>query len=75
VSERKYLIQAGWVISQNDGDRHWVPAAQLARLYGLRDGRWREWHPRMDRESDLPVLGPRMDGNYRLDALEGDSDE
>lgn len=28
-------VHSGWVTSRNDGQRHWVPAARAANLYGL----------------------------------------
>lgn len=65
----KYLVVPGFVISKNDGDRHWVSAQQLCRLYGVNP---RECevvtHPENYRGDDSPtVLRPRYDGDYRLD--------
>lgn len=67
----EYLIAAGRVRSQHDGDVHYISAPNLARLYGLLQGQWRIYDPVTDRHSDLPVLGPRFDGNY---SLAGDSE-
>lgn len=62
----EYLIAPGTVLSQHDGDRHYIAAPQLARLYGLRAGQWRTYDPVTDRHTDLPVLTTRYDGDYRL---------
>lgn len=61
------LVRAGNVVSRNDGDLHRVSASQLARLYGLLPGEWAAWRDRdaIGRQN-LPVLGPRSDGNYAL---------
>lgn len=32
---KKYLLFPGYVISQNDGDRHYINAIVLARLYSI----------------------------------------
>jgi hypothetical protein len=66
----EYLIAPGRMESQNDGDVHYISAPVLARLYGLRQGQWRIYDPVTDRHSDLPVLGPRFDGNYALDGTD-----
>lgn len=68
----KYLIIPGWVTSKNDGDRHWITAEQLMRLYVVR----REQcivagqtylaqiaGPRFD-SRNLIVLRPRYAGDY-----------
>lgn len=31
----KYCVHPGWVRSINDGDRHYIPARELMRLYGV----------------------------------------
>ena len=72
MTERRYLVQPGWVVSANDGQRHWLSASRLADLYGLRPEQWRTYDPVIDRHSELPVLRPRYYGNY---ALDGEGDE
>ncbi len=38
-----YAVHAGHVRSRTDGDRHFVSAQRLARLYELRPGEWFAW--------------------------------
>ena len=70
----RYILQPGTVTSQSDGQRHYVGASALARLYGV-DIRacyidigdpCRTNPPIPDHLRDLPVLAPREDGNYTL---------
>lgn len=35
LTRTKYVLCPGWVRSQNDGDRHYIQAWKLARLYGV----------------------------------------
>jgi len=58
------IIHPGWIISQSDGDRHYIGFVQLVRLYKLDprtcylvDGTYGE------REDDKHFY-PREDGNY-----------
>jgi hypothetical protein len=42
------VVHPGWVVSETDGDRHFVGYVQLCRLYGLNprtavDGRLPRW--------------------------------
>lgn len=62
----KYLIQPGWVISKYDGDRHWVTAPMVARLYRLRPDEWRQYDSFWDRDTDLIILYPKSSGDYTL---------
>lgn len=73
----KYVIAPGFVISQKDGQRHYVGAMALLQLYGVdaRECRFYEptpqWTPSMWRyESEanegLIWLRPRNDGDYSL---------
>lgn len=68
------VICPGWVISINDGQRHFITSTQLVRLYMLRTGEFmvagtdehRQYlhelaHGRCDH---LPELRPRRDGEY-----------
>lgn len=64
----KYAVYPGYVISKNDGDRHYISAQQLMRLYKV--------DPReciVVREQkiwfgiqDLILLKPRYDGEYTI---------
>ena len=64
---RRYVLHPGYVYSRNDGDRHFVGAVDLARLYGVRlsdclvdrDGRF-------EHVTAVIHLRPRFDGDYRL---------
>ncbi len=65
-SEHCYLIVPGMVVSLVDGQRHWVGAVELMRLYGLRRSQCR-----IARHGHLPapvtglvVLKPRERGDY-----------
>lgn len=62
----RFLVRPGQIRSRNDGDFHYVGAADLARLYGLPLGSWRVYDPRTDRNTTLPVLRPRFSGYYEL---------
>lgn len=68
----KYLVIGGYVISHSDGDRHYVNAKELVRLYGLDmneccllEGGDKE-DLRGTRTKDYVVLRPRYDGNYQI---------
>jgi hypothetical protein len=72
-SRARYVLCPGWITSQNDGDRHYIGAAQLARLYGvnLRDCLVK---PAQEKLHPTDCVGrvflhPRFDGDYRLPAL------
>lgn len=66
------MVHPGYVRSRNDGQTHWVGAAQLLSLYRLPRG---TPHLVLDSRQDDPALGyrplpddidlyPRFDGNY-----------
>jgi hypothetical protein len=62
----RYIVSSGWVVSRSDGDRHFITAARLARLYGLRPGEWIAASDGRGRDTrGLVVLAPRYDGDYR----------
>lgn len=73
----KYVICPGEVLSKTDGQRHYVGAMQLMKLYGV-DPRECEihepapWWPcsyymaAEERQHGLPRLRPRYDGKYEL---------
>lgn len=72
---KKYLIIGDEVTSKNDGQRHYVNAHVLMRLYGLsvQESYLAENHDKirieqyLRYEPNLIVLRPRYDGNYRKD--------
>jgi hypothetical protein len=61
----KYLVKPGYVFSKSDGDKHWISADKLIRLYQVNPRECVISHPYLDPE-DLIVLEPRYDGNYEL---------
>ena len=73
----KYVICPGMVESRTDGQRHYIGAMQLMKLYKV-DPRVCEiyepaqWWPASfyryadERHAGLIRLGPRYDGNYEL---------
>jgi hypothetical protein len=64
---KKWLVLSDYVISRNDGDKHFITCARLCHLYGVNpkecvfgqigDGK---------RYPNLPILAPRYDGDYSL---------
>lgn len=69
-----YLVIGDNVTSKTDGDRHYVNAHTLMRLYGLsmQECYLAESHDKVAieqyqrHELDLIILQPRYDGNYNL---------
>lgn len=67
---KKYLICPGYVISKNDGDRHYISAHQLMRLYKVKPSECV-----ISNDPDVPTsllanllpLRPRYDGDYCID--------
>ena len=65
----KYAVFGGEILSANDGDRHYIPAVSVARLYGLASGMWIHGKPDIDYSAmGVTVLRPCSDGNYTLPA-------
>lgn len=65
----KYLVVPGYVTSKNDGDRHFIGAGDLMRLYGVNPQECRvvtEEGSTFGSEKDLIVLRPSYSGNYSL---------
>ncbi len=74
----KYVICPGYVTSKNDGQRHYISAKQLMRLYGVNPLECViyepvHWWPIDQYNSffeseykDLPRLGVQYNGNYEL---------
>ena len=73
MAKIKYLVKGGYVLSRNDGDRHYVGAGQVIELYGV-DPReckvvksWSELNfYRRKYGEDVKVLRPNSAGNYKL---------
>lgn len=67
-SRYKYAVYPGYVISQNDGDRHYIGADQLIRLYGVdrRDCLIIREHERGMFVGGLIALTPQSNGDYSL---------
>lgn len=67
-----YVLHPGYVTSRNDGDRHFIDASRLARLYGipLRDCLRMSQVPARDL-GKVVHLYPRFDGNYTLPVKHG----
>jgi len=74
---KKYVCVGGYVVSKSDGDRHYINADKLMRLYGLSPSNcdrveekdeflyWRQFNP--DCAYGRPIkLSPRYDGRYDL---------
>jgi hypothetical protein len=67
--KKKYLVIGDYVTS-DDGDRHYVSARELVRLYGVNIKEcelFDQISPRSPRETStggLFVLGPLKDGKY-----------
>lgn len=73
----KYVLFPGYVISQTDGDRHYIGPMQLAKLYHVdiqectiyEPAPW--WTESYYRSMSIKILGliklyPRNDGNYQV---------
>lgn len=60
----RFVLVPGEVISQHDGQVHYVSAQQLAKLYGLRPGEWVPHTPATRMAEGDVVLGVRADGRY-----------
>lgn len=66
MSEKKYIVYPGEVISQSDGDKHWIGARQLMILYGVHPNECLDasaLHPAHNIYGLIP-LRPRSDGKY-----------
>ena len=64
----KYVLHPGYVISKNDGDRHYISARQLAELYNVNPAECivvTNDEPFMHCGNDYTHLKPRYDGNYK----------
>jgi hypothetical protein len=69
----KYALHPGWIISKKDGDRHYISAGALIRLYKVKPTDCWIWSKEFNHVSIGPSrphfdkhLFPREDGNYTL---------
>ncbi len=69
TNKRQYMLHPGFVISANDGDKHFIGAVQLQNLYGVAANRCVVAEPGLEWESFVH-LWPRRDGDYSLHALD-----
>lgn len=64
----KYAVYPGMITSITDGDRHYITARQLIRLYGVDEKEC--FIVKHDDGAGIPpnliALKPRYDGNYTL---------
>ena len=77
MSEKKYVCIGGEVASNTDGDKHYINADKLMKLYGLNPTicdrveakdewlYWRQFNPDCAYGRPIP-LRPRFDGRYDL---------
>lgn len=61
-----FAVMPRWVTSHNDGQRHFITAGQLLRLYGVPRPMTVEIPSEMPCPPGLFQLRPRFDGNYSL---------
>lgn len=69
MAEKKYLILPGFVKSRNDGQRHFISAGQLMRLYKVHPSECIVWTQEGAAEGypeHLRRLAPRYSGDYQL---------
>ena len=70
---KKFIVVGDFITSKNDGDRHFVSAEKLVRLYGLnpqecilKDQRHYPYGFKGLESDGIIVLYPRYDGNYEV---------
>ena len=67
---KKYLVIPGWITSKSDGDRHYISANKLIRLYGVDR---RECVVFQDGErgfcDSLIKLEPDYNGDYNINQI------
>lgn len=65
MSAPEFCLVPGFVISQQDGDEHYIGVGALSRLYRVQLGRCRIHDYRIISQCEgLVHLRPRADGNY-----------
>ena len=68
MSERRYVLHPAFVTSQSDGQRHYISALMLARLYRVPMDECVCFDPRSGwvPPDNAIHLRPRFDGDYTL---------
>lgn len=66
---KKYLVIGDYVISKSDGQRHYVTAKELVKLYGVKPSECELFETREPRDprkvnTNLIVLKPLYNGDY-----------
>ena len=61
-----FIVCPGPVVSQTDGDTHYISAHSLINLYGVKRTECVIMSPTTARMEGLYVLDPRFDGDYSL---------
>ena len=64
----RYIIRPGWMVSQHDGQSHYITPQELVRLYEVDPRECVIVRPdhKIPREyMSLHILAPRYDGKYR----------
>lgn len=68
----RYAVYPGWVVSINDGDRHFIGFRRLCDLYGVSPRNcYNMDRPEMELTGvadGLVALRPRADGQYKIPA-------
>jgi len=70
--DKKYIVVGGWVISKQDGDRHYINASKLIELYQLDRNECYLMEEKDETiksvgiDKDAIILRPRYDGDYIL---------
>lgn len=64
IMQRWYVLHPGLVTSENDGQRHWVSAHELVRLYRLPGNRCYVYSRGAVYSDDAIHLHPRHSGDY-----------
>lgn len=59
----KYALHPGWIISKNDGDRHYIGIGQLVNLYQLKPNEYIVWGKGHNWDAYVH-LHPDYYGNY-----------
>lgn len=63
---RKYVVHPGYVISKNDGQKHYVGFLQLVNLYKVNKDECIDASNFYDHSGDFIHLWPSSSGRYRL---------
>lgn len=70
TTHQRFALHPGFVVSMNDGTRHFIGPVALARLYELNPGEWFVWAESHSTKADQFIhLHPRHDGKYERPTL------